>query len=416
MISRRDFVKGGVTMITLGTTVNALLKGAVAFAQQNPGDLLVPDNGRTLILVQLAGGNDGMRTLVPMNNSEYLSVRPSTGINPENALSLTGDFGLHPNLKGLKGLWDNGKLAIVQGVGYPEQNYSHFKSMAIWQYADPELQQIEGWLGRTLEAMEAEEHDPFQGFNIGRRTPAELRTPNIAIPSVSNVADYGFKVGGRPVTPDEARTSTMLKLYEEYPSTAPYGVLLETTADTAVSSSQLLIEAGEVYSPKVDYPDSSFSNGMSILAQAIVGKLGVRVAHITLGGFDTHTNENSAHDGLMATLDEGLTAFYADLEAHGIADDVLVLSWSEFGRRVQENANSGTDHGSAGIMFALGNQVNQGLYGDPPSLTQLIDRGNLDFTTDFRSVYATVIERWFGAPADALLGQRSAQLGFLPAA
>jgi uncharacterized protein (DUF1501 family) len=331
-------------------------------------------------------------------------------------LPLTANFGLHPSLAGMKGLWDSGKLAVVQGVGYPEQNYSHFKSEAIWQYADPELQQLDGWLGRTLDALEAEEHDPFLGFNIGRSTPVEMRTPNIAIPSVWDVADYGFKVGGEPVNPDEARSATLLKLYEEYPSTAPYGVLLETTADSAVSSSQLLVEAGNVYSPMVDYPDSSFGYGMSVLAQAIIGDLGVRVAHITLGGFDTHTNENSRHDGLMTTLDEGLSAFYADLEAQGMADDVLVLTWSEFGRRVQENANAGTDHGSASIMFALGSQVNQGLYGDPPSLTQLIDGGNLDFGTDFRSVYATVIERWFGAPADVLLGRQWDQLGFLPAA
>ncbi len=414
MITRRDFLKGGVSMITLGAGVNSLLKGTVAFAQANPSDVLTPDNGKVLVLVQLAGGNDGLRTLIPIGSGAYQSARPSTIIADEDILPLADGFGLHSNLVGLKDLWNGGNLAVVHGVGYPNQNYSHFKSMAIWQYGDPELQELDGWLGRTLETLESEEHDPFEGFNIGGSTPAELRAPSLSVPSVQEPSDYGFKRAGQPVTAEDARTATLLKLYEEYPSTAPYGVLLETTVDSTVSSSKLLREAGKVYQPAVAYPDDSFANGLSVLAQAIVGDLGMRVGHITLGGFDTHSNENSAHDALMSTLDGGLAAFHADLEAHGKADDVLILTWSEFARRVEENGNGGTDHGSAGMLFALGTGVNGGLFGEPPSLTELVDRGNLAHTTDFRSVYATVIERWFGAPPEALLGTAWEPLDFLP--
>ncbi|MFQ5381767.1 MAG: DUF1501 domain-containing protein [Dehalococcoidia bacterium] len=415
MLARRDFVKGGVSLITLGAGVNSLLKGTVAFARANPPDVMAPYNGKILILVQCAGGNDGLRTLIPLENSAYRSARPTTGIADEEALPLESGFGLHPDLNGLKDLWDRGKLAVVQGAGYPNQNYSHFKSMAIWQYADPELRALDGWLGRTLADLEAEEHDPFQGFNIGSSTPLSLRTPEVAVPSVRDPADYGFKLGGRPVTAEEERAATLVKLYEEYPSTAPFGVLLETTAESAVSSSALLAEAGRAYEPAVAYPNDAFATGLSVLAQAIVGGLGMRVGHITLGGFDTHSAENGQHDALMETLGDGLAAFHADLEAHGLAENVLVLTWSEFGRRVKENGNGGTDHGSASVMFALGDGVAQGIYGDPPSLTDLIDSGNLAYTTDFRRVYATVVERWFGAPSEQLLGDYWEPLGFLPA-
>ena len=414
-MNRRDFVKGGVALVSIGTTADSLLKGSIAFAAQNPNDVLAKNNGKILVLVQLAGGNDGLNTLVPMGDSTYRSVRKTIGIAEDAILPLEGGFGLHPSLTGMKGLWNEGKLAVVRGVGYPNQNYSHFKSMAIWQAGDPELKLQEGWLGRTLEKMEAEQHDPFKGFNIGSSTPPELRSDTVPIPSVSSPADYNFSLAGKSADGSDPRTATLMKLYEQYPTSSRYGVLLETTAESAFSSSLMLQEAAKSYTPAVEYPDSSFGSGLSVLAEAIVGDLGMRVGHITLGGFDTHNNQVAQHTELMETLDAGLTAFYQDLEAHGKADDVLVLTWSEFGRRVQQNANGGTDHGAGSMIFALGNSVQRGLYGDAPNLAALIDNGNVPYTTDFRRVYATVIERWLGVPHEALLGQRWEQLGFLAA-
>ena len=413
MLSRRDFVKGGVALVSIGTTAHSLLKGAVAFAAQNGQYVVDPNNKKILVLVQMAGGNDGLNTIVPASDPTYRSARTTLGIAEDVVLPLEQGFGLHPSLIGMKGLWDSGKLAVVRGVGYPEQNYSHFKSMAIWQAGDPKMQLDNGWLGRTLEKLESEQHDPFLGFNIGSSTPDEMRTPKISVPSVRNPEDYGVKVGGRLSDNSDPRTATMLKLYEQYPSTSPYGVLLETTAESAISSSKLLQQAAKTYTAAVEYPDSSFAAGLSVLAEAIVGDLGMRVGHVTLGGFDTHNNQLTEHTDLMETLDAGLTAFYQDLEAHGKADDVLVLTWSEFGRRVQQNANGGTDHGAGSMIFALGNGVQRGLYGDAPNLAALVDNGNVPYTTDFRRVYATVIERWLGVPHEELLGQRWEQLGFL---
>ena len=413
MLSRRDFVKGGVALVSIGTTAQSLLKGAVAFAAQNGAYVADPNNKKILVLVQLAGGNDGLNTVVPYTDATYRSSRSTLALPESDLLPLEQGFGLHPELVGLKGFWDSGKLAVVRGVGYPGQNYSHFKSMAIWQAGDPKLELDNGWLGRTLEKLESAEHDPFLGFNIGSSTPAEMRTPTIPVPSVRNPEDYGVKVGGRVMETTHARTATMLKLYEQYPSSSPYGVLLETTVETAISSSQMLKDVAANYTPAVQYPDSSFGSGLSVLAEAIVGDLGMRVGHITLGGFDTHNNELDEHAGLMATLDAGLTAFYQDLEAHGKVDDVLVLTWSEFGRRVQQNANGGTDHGAGSVLFALGKGVTRGLYGDAPNLAALVDNGNVPYTTDFRRVYATVIDRWLGVPSEELLGARWEPLGFV---
>ncbi|MCZ2109300.1 MAG: DUF1501 domain-containing protein [Dehalococcoidia bacterium] len=416
MISRRDFVRGGVALVSIGTTANSLLKGTIAFAAQNPRDVNTANNGKILVLVQLAGGNDGLNTVVPLGDSTYHSVRKAIGFKDEDLLPLGSGLSLAPQLSGLKGLWDSGKLAVVRGVGYPDQNYSHFKSMAIWQSGDPELKLQDGWLGRTLDQMESQSHDPFLGFNIGGSTPPELRGEKVAIPSVQNPAAYGFQKNGKVVdSVNDGRTATLMKLYEQYPAQSPYGVLLESTVESAVSSAQQLAKAGSVYKPAVEYPKTSFGSGLSVLAEAIVGNLGMRVGHITLGGFDTHAKETDDHAKLMSELDQGLTAFYNDLAKQGRADDVLVLTWSEFGRRVQENANGGTDHGSASIMFALGNGVKQGFYGDQPSLTKLVDNGNLSFTTDFRSVYSTVIDRWLGVPSEALLGKQWGDLGFLTA-
>ena len=209
MLSRRDFVKGGVALVSIGTTANSLLKGAIAFAAQNPAEVAAVNNGKILVLVQLAGGNDGISTVVPFGDPGYRTARKQLAIPDDQVLKLDEGIGLHPKLTGLKGLWDAGKLAVVRGVGYPNQNYSHFKSMAIWEAGDPELKLQEGWLGRTLEAMESQSHDPFFGFNIGSSTPPELRADSISIPSVSNPADYGFKLGGRPAPNNDARSATL---------------------------------------------------------------------------------------------------------------------------------------------------------------------------------------------------------------
>ena len=406
MLTRRDFVKSGVALVTLGTAHAALpplFKGAFA-VRASDADATVPDLGRTLVIVQLAGGNDGLNTLVPYTDPEYAKLRPSLMVATDQVVPLTNDFGLHPKLAALKGLWDSKQLAVVHGVGYPQPNFSHFQSMIIWQSGGPKLAAGEGWLGKYLAQLESEEHDPLHGFNVDHFISPELYSSKASIVSAVNPTDYGF----RKLAPDEAearrRQTALLKLYDQFPKNLPYAALLETTAHDAVSSSQKLSDAVSGHTPTAAYPQTSIASGLQLISQVIASGAKLRIAHVTLGGFDTHSAQLNGHEKLLGELGDALAAFYADLASYGKDKDVLTMTWSEFGRRAAENASEGTDHGTAAPMFLLGGNVNGGLYGTPVSLTDL-NSGNLKFTTDFRSVYATVLDRWVGTPPDEILGE-----------
>jgi uncharacterized protein (DUF1501 family) len=395
--------------VAMGAAVPGVFGRAVA-AGMLDGVTAPSVAGRKLILVQLAGGNDGLNTVIPYADDAYRAARPNIGVTGESVVRLDERFGLHPNLAALQGLWQAGHLAIVQGVGYPDPNLSHFTSMHVWQTASPDGKEIGGWLGRYLDALEAQQHDPFMGFNVGTRVSPELTTGATPLLSLASVDQYQprFTGGDAP-----QRQQALLKLYESYPATAPYAALLETSADDAMQTSQQLQTLSAAYQPAVDYPQTSFASGLQLLASVIASDQPLRVGHVTLGGFDTHAKEDPTHEQLMQTLAEGLSAFFADLEAHGAADDVLVMTWSEFGRRVGENASGGTDHGTAAPLFVLGSGVKGGLYGDAVSLTQLDDNRNLRFTTDFRSVYSTVIEGWMQTDPAPVLGDAFPSLGFV---
>jgi uncharacterized protein (DUF1501 family) len=412
MLTRRDFVKRGVALITLGSMHAALppvFKGAFAI-RATDADAAAPDTPRTLVIVQLAGGNDGLNTVVPYHNPAYAKLRPSLKVDAAQVLPLGDEFGLHPKLAALKPLWDGKQLAIVHGVGYPEPNFSHFQSMLIWQHAGANAVAGDGWLGGYLARLEAEEHDPMHGFNVDHMVAPELYSPRAPIVSAPDAASYGFQ----RLAPDEAearlRQTALLKLYEQFPKGMPYAALLESTASDAVSSSATLTAAAAAHTPAVAYPETSLASGLQLIAQVIASGTKLRVAHVTLGGFDTHSGQIKEHEKLLGELGDALAAFYADLASMGRDRDVLTMTWSEFGRRAEENASEGTDHGTAAPMFLLGGTVNGGLYGTPPALDGL-DRGNLHFTTDFRSVYASVLDRWVGVPADDILGAHYERLG-----
>jgi uncharacterized protein (DUF1501 family) len=407
MITRRDFVKKGVALVTLGTayaTLPPVFKGAFAI-RASEADAAAPETSpKTLVIVQLAGGNDGLNTLVPYRDPAYAKLRPSLMVPAGQVVPLNDDFGLHPKLGALKTLWDSKQLAVVHGVGYPGPNFSHFQSMLIWQSAGPRAAAGEGWLGSYLARLESEEHDPLHGFNVDRFVAPELYSSQAPIVSAVDAAAYGFQ----KLAPDEAearrRQTALLKLYDQFPKNMPYAALLETTAADAVASSASLTDAVAQHTPAVAYPQTSIASGLQLVSQVIASGAKLRVAHVTLGGFDTHSTQLNEHETLLGELGDALAAFYADLASYGKDKDVLTMTWSEFGRRAEENASEGTDHGTAAPMFLLGGSVNGGMYGEPVSLTDL-DSGNLKFTTDFRSVYATVLDRWVGAPADDILGE-----------
>lgn len=416
-LSRRAMIKNGMLVVSAGMVMPAIFSRGIssAHAQTLEGSRFAQAaSDRTLIVVQMAGGNDGLNTVIPYTNARYYQVRPTLAIPESKVLPLEEGLGLHPNLASLKSFWDSGQLAIVEGVGYPNQSLSHFQAMDIWQTLDLTGNGSEGWLGKLVSGWVDQDGHPFKSLDIGVQTAQALSSISAPVPTLSNVKTY--RIYPDPVDKDggNARLQALMNLYNSYPKTSPYAALLDTTALNAREGTKELDEAATQYHPAVTYPTGPFAQGLQVLAEAIIQGLGLRVGYVTLGGFDTHANEQATHDTLMKTFADGLSAFYTDLEKHGKADNVVVMTWSEFGRRVEENGSEGTDHGTAAPMFILGNQVSRGIYGEPSSLTNLDDAGNLKYTIDFRSVYATVLDRWLGASSQDVLGGSFGNQNFLP--
>ncbi len=303
----------------------------------------------------------------------------------------------------LKELWDQGVVAIVEGVGYPNPNFSHFVAMDIWQTADPGHKLSEGWVGRYFARKKDSVEAPFLGLAIGRSLPTSFETPSVTVPSVENLSTYQFQ--GDPQAPflAEPRLKTLRSLYEKGASASAYGPLLNGTVGAANASIETLQSAHVSYKPAVQYPNNGLGPALQMVAEAIAANVGIKVCHVSIGGFDTHANEPVDQPRQLGAVATAISAFYADVKAHSLDSKALIMTWSEFGRRVKSNASNGTDHGSAAPVFFVGTPVKGGLYGQRPDLGNL-DNGNLRFTTDFRSVYATAAEGWLGVPSKDLLG------------
>ncbi len=416
-LSRRALIKDGLLVVSAGMVMPTIFSRGVASARamsQEGSRFAQAASERTLIVVQMAGGNDGLNTVIPFTDPLYHQMRPTLAIPDTQVLMLDTRLGLHPNLKALQPLWEQGHLAIVEGVGYPNQSLSHFQAMDIWQTLDLSGNGTEGWLGKLVSGWVDQDGHPFKALDVGVQTAQALQSISTPVPTVASVNSYRVYPDPTDRDASNARMQALMKLYSSYPKTSPYAALLDTTALNAQDGSSQLLQADATYKPAVTYPAGAFAEGLKILAEAIVQGLGLRVGYVTLGGFDTHANQQATHAALMQTLAEGLSAFYTDLDAHGKADNVVVMTWSEFGRRVEENGSLGTDHGTAAPMFVLGKPINKGIYGEPPSLSNLDSNGNLKYTVDFRSVYATVLDRWLGASSKDVLGGSYGSQNFLP--
>ena len=407
LISRRNFLKSTATLLPAFASLPMVFRRAVASSMLESSSYSSPYQNRTLIIIQMAGGNDGLNTVIPYTDSKYYDHRSYLAVSDEDVLDLNGELGLHPVLGKMKLLWDQGLLAVVQGVGYENQSYSHFESMHIWQTADNKGKLEEGWLGRYFESLKGMEDNIFQGLAGGKLMPYECSNLNAPIPVVSSIDKYRLEGS------TQQRSEALLKLYSSSPLGAPYGVLLDNTIEAVYKSSEALQTADKNYQSDIQYPETSLSKSLKVLAEAIIGDLGVRVGHVKIGGFDTHSDQIVEQPDLLQEMSEAIYAFYEDLKAAGRDQDVLIMTWSEFGRRVKSNGSGGTDHGAAAPMFLIGSPVVGGIYGENPNLRNL-DKDNLRFTTDFRSVYSTVLEEWLGAAPEAILGgQRFEHIPFL---
>lgn len=418
-LKRRDFLKAG---LVFGAGAAGLAAGYAAvpdafaravYAAKSNGVA----NDHVLVMIQLAGGNDGLRTVIPLQDAALHDLRPKlAALSVPQALPVSSDFGLNQNLKNLKSLFDQGKVAIVQGVGYPQPTFSHFESIRVWETGDPSRRQVDGWLGRTLAKNYDSFGHPLTGCACGTTgVPGALRDLQATLTVINNQKAVGF-VGGSEV---EAAVGA---LYKDTPGI--YGALFDTAVATATETVKTLRAAAQKYTPMGAYSDQAklvyasknqLAQALQLASELIVTGTGVKLLHVTLGGFDTHYTELNRHDDLMAYLDQAVGAFYSDLDAHGVADKVMVATWSEFGRRPKENASGGTDHGAAAPLILIGNPVKGGLYGEAPSLQNLDSTGNLKYTVDFRSIYQEILGGHLGADPKEILGDAYEKVPFLKA-
>jgi uncharacterized protein (DUF1501 family) len=407
---RRLFLKqlGAAGIISLGASPPAFLaRSALAADEEAKGT----NAGRVLVLVQMAGGNDGLNTVVPHGDAEYYKARPGIGIPKPAVLKIDDYLGFHPQMTGFKELYDEGRLAIVQGVGYANPDRSHFRSMDIWHSARTDTDYTkDGWLGRGLDHTLDGQAGALRALALGtNRLPLALLSAKVNVPSVSDLSGYRLELGSGPEANHPLQRRLLTEIADRQVPAAASGAgggnleFLRKTAVTAFTSAERLKEVTAKYQPSAPYPTNGLGQKLKVVAQIIAGDLGTRVIFVSLDGFDTHSQQGPGHQVLLGELSSAIRAFFVDLKGHNLDDRVVLATFSEFGRRVQENGSLGTDHGAASQLFVMGPSVKGGIHGKHPSLTELVD-GDLKFHTDFRAVYATLLTKVLGWPAAQILG------------
>ena len=404
--TRREFVKGGVTAFTFGFAAPQFLTD-IALAQARVG--------RNLVVLYLSGGNDALSTLVPYRDSNYYSRRPTLAVPAGSVLQIGTDsggteLGFHPRLETFKSIFDQGRLALIQRTGYQNSSRSHFQGFDIWGTANPGSPQGTGWLGRYLDTLPSPV-DPLTGWNTTRETPRALIARTVGVPAITNPATYAFS---SPNSGNEAllERAAAVKISSHLPVDRPHLAFVNSTAQAAMGTLDQVAQVA-AYAPTITYPNNGLAQALRAVAGAMNKQIGTKVFWVQTGGFDTHANQGAnagSYVNLMTTLDTSVAAFYQDLSNQGLLGNTLVIVFSEFGRRISENGSAGTDHGAAGLMMAFGGTVRGGLYGtaanlanDPGNPMLENNGGDVRYETDFRSVYAKVIDSWLGSNSVSIL-------------
>ncbi|MCS6884190.1 MAG: DUF1501 domain-containing protein [Acidobacteriota bacterium] len=407
-VSRRDFLKATISALSLPLAMKHL-----------PESVLGQTPDRILVVVEMMGGNDGLNTCVPYTDKLYYEYRPSLAIPEAQLLKISDRIGLHPALAKFKERFDKGNVAILQDVGYPEPDLSHFRSRSIFHRADPTTQEYfeqPGWLGKYADIKLAATNNPLSVVNLGdgknsQSAPSSLLGEKFIPSTINSFELYQFQTDSK-YPADRNNKLSAFKKTNFVTNDAEFSFIAETGVD-AVESAERLQAGIKKYTPQIEYPNDSLGTQLQMAAKIIAGELGTQIIYTSYGGFDTHANQKQEHHQLLESFSLSVDAFFRDLERLGKADRVLLMSFSEFGRRPRENGSQGTDHGTAGPMFVIGNSVKGGLYGKLPNLAQLDRVGNLQYSIDFRAVYATVLRDWLQVDPTAVLGAQFENLGFI---
>ncbi len=434
-INRRQFIKRSASAVTVSLMMPKLWLG------QAHGQGISAAGRKIFVVIQLSGGNDGLNTVVPYTDSAYHSLRPVLGFKDTELKDANGNstilgnepFGFHPALSELKGLYDAGKVAAVLGVGYPGSNLSHFLSTDIWMTADIVGGKGSGWLGKYAD-QKLLGQSSLSAVNIGGSLPKAFFADDVVVPSISSFAKYTYQTDNRFAGDRNNQINTFHATNQRDFEDGSFEKAIAEASVGAVDGAAQLKAAVDTYTSPVVYPSGAdfsnkavqFAGAMKMAAQIITTVDAANLIYVQMGGFDNHSQEigttadnftdktKGEHADLLKALSLGVKAFYDDMTAHNLADNVVMMTFSEFGRRPNENASHGSDHGTASSLFVIGNPVQGGrLYGEQPSLTDLDAARNMKFKVDFRSVYATILDKWLGADSQSILGSQFDNIGFL---
>jgi len=367
-----------------------------------------------LVVLQLTGGNDYLNTVIPYSNPLYRDNRPVVNVPEGKELQLDDKAAFHPEMAPIKNLYDKGQVAVIHGVGYPDSPRSHFRSMDIWHTCEPDKLGTEGWLGRATKDIDPNKENVLTTVSFGAALFRALVMPGVPVACVDDLDSYGLLPG---ITEQAQRTKILSRFERLYSpvmgSSAVMDYMGQTGLDT-LEGADILKEAPKMYSSTIEYPDTSIAAKLKGISQIHQAGFGTRVLYCDHGSFDSHSNQIGMHDKLWKDVSEAVECFFDDLKEHDAADNVVMLMFTEFGRRVHDNG-SGTDHGTGGVAFVLGDNVKGGLYGEYPSLepNKLEDGGNLQHNVDFRSAYTTLLDQWMGLDAKAIIGGAFEPVPFL---
>ena len=369
-----------------------------------------------LAVVSLSGGNDGLNTVIPYNNPRYRDYRPTLGIPEDQIVPFTDDLGFHPSMAPMKKYWDEGKLAVILGTGYPHPSLSHFRSMDIWATCEPDVLGIEGWLGRLIKNLDPNGDNVLTAVNFGRGLPRSLALEGVPVASVGDLNSYGLLTDIEKEDERDEALDLFGRMYAPAIGRGAVNDFIRRTGIEAMKGADILGTAPGKYSSEVEYLLGNIGGYLRDMVQVHNAEFGTRVFFTTApyNIFDTHANQAVGHSNLLNDVARNVDSYMADMRQLNIGDNVTMLLYSEFGRRAMDNG-SGTDHGTGGISFVIGENVKGGIYGEYPSLEpdKLQDGGNLQHSLDFRSTYTTLLENWMGVDAKPIVGGSFEKLDFI---